>query len=476
MIINHNIPALVTNNSLNKANASTDKASKRLSTGRRINSAADDAAGLAISNKMKTQVKGLKMADRNCNDAISLIQTAEGGLAEVQNMLQRMRELALQGANDTLTTSDRQKIQDECDQLIDEITDTSNKIQFNTKSLLNGKYDTFTFQVGPNSGLTLTVQMEEITPYKIGAYTDEKGTYTSLSQLRSQPTKAVKIGIETNVPNYTDPTTGNVEKRITFAQYLPGNPSDPTDPGAVKATTYTKGTSTMPTETKITKTGLYLCDGTNLYDSDGNIVTDNFKNLVDPLDPTTDIGFDITESPYKDATATNPILINVTSSTNEEGATIYKESVTQLTPSTVDGEIIAKNPQLYILSVDDSQQYQMALNEEKNKLIIKDTEGVGGFVTVESCAYTALLVCDGAINDVSELRSRLGAVQNRLEYTSSSLGTASENAETSLSRVEDTDMAAEMTEYTKNNVIVQAGISMLAQANQRPNQLLSLLQ
>lgn len=164
MIINHNIPALVTNNSLNKANSSTDRSSKRLSTGKRINSAADDAAGLAISNKMKTQVKGLKMADRNCNDAISLIQTAEGGLSEVQNMLQRMRELAIQGANDTLTTSDRQKIQDECDQLIDEITDTSKKIQFNTKTLIDGKYDAFTFQVGPNSGLTLTVDMEEITP------------------------------------------------------------------------------------------------------------------------------------------------------------------------------------------------------------------------------------------------------------------------------------------------------------------------
>ena len=200
MIINHNIPALVTNNSLNKANSSTDRSSKRLSTGKRINSAADDAAGLAISNKMKTQVKGLKMADRNCNDAISLIQTAEGGLSEVQNMLQRMRELAIQGANDTLTTSDRQKIQDECDQLIDEITDTSKKIQFNTKTLIDGKYDAFTFQVGPNSGLTLTVDMEEITPYKIGAYTDEKGTFTSLSQLKSKPTSAVKIGIETNVP------------------------------------------------------------------------------------------------------------------------------------------------------------------------------------------------------------------------------------------------------------------------------------
>ncbi len=473
MVINHNIPALVTNNALNRANSKTDKASKRLSTGLRINSAADDAAGLAISNKMKTQVKGLKMADRNCNDAISLIQTAEGGLSEVQNMLQRMRELAVQGASDTLTTSDRQKIQDECDQLIDEITDTASKVQFNTKSLLDGKYDTFTFQVGPNSGLTLTVDMEEITPYKIGAYTDEKGTFTSLSQLRSQPTSATKIGIELNVPDGVD-RNGDVEKRLTFALY---GKDTYADEEYVSVKTYAKGTSTMPADTKITETGSYIFDGKKLYDSDGNDVTDKFVKYSVPGDTNSkNIGFDKTDAKYAGATTAKPMLITVTSTTNESGATIYKESLTSLSLATEDPETLPKNSIEYTLSTDDSKQFQYSLSDDKSKLIIRDTNGVGGFTTVESCAYTALLVCDGAIDDVSELRSRLGAVQNRLEYTSSSLETSSENAETSLSRVQDADMAEEMTEYTKNNVIVQAGISMLSQANQRPNQVLSLLQ
>lgn len=289
MIINHNVPGLVTNNALGKANISTDKSSKKLSTGSRINSAADDAAGMAISNKMKTQVRGIKMASRNSNDAISLIQTAEGGLAEVQNMLQRMRELAIQGANDTLTTSDRTKIQDEIDQLVDEVDDTSKKVQFNTKTLLDGTYATFTFQVGQNEGLILNVKMEAIT--------------------------ASSIGIGTGLSN-------------------------------------------------------------------GQISAVSIKEL------------------------------------KENG--IYK--------------------------------------------------------TLSGCASTAIRSCDAAINTVSGFRSRLGAVQNRLEYTISSLGTSAENAETALSRVQDTDMASEMTEYTKNNVIVQAGLSMLAQANQRPNQLLNLLQ
>lgn len=130
----------------------------------------------------------------------------------------------------------------------------------------------------------------------------------------------------------------------------------------------------------------------------------------------------------------------------------------------------------YTLSALSTDPIQYTMNADNSKLIITDTTSKGVYTTIEGCAYTALLVCDGAIDAVSEFRSRLGAIQNRLEYTSSANGVASENAETALSRVQDTDMAAEMTEYTKNNVITQAGISMLAQANQRPNQLLSLLQ
>lgn len=464
MIINHNIPSLVTNNALSKANSSTDKASKRLSTGLRINSAADDAAGLAISNKMKTQVKGLKMADRNCNDAVSLIQTAEGGLSEVQNMLQRMRELAVQGANDTLTDSDREKIQDECDQLIEEINDTASKVQFNTKSLLDGKFETFTFQVGPNSGLTLTVQMEEITAYKIGAVTDDKGNFTSLSQMKSKPESAVKIGIETDVPSGYD-ANGDVEERVSFSSHDVEN-------GLVTVRTYAKMVTTVPQDTKITETGSYFLDENgDLYDSNGNNVNDKFVKYSIPGDPTSaNIGYDVSDY------TSFPALINVTSTTNDAGATIYKETVTQLTAATVDPETLPSNDITYTISSDDTDPVQYTMSDDGKKLIITDTEGKGGFLSVESCAYTALLVCDGAINDVSEFRSRLGAVQNRLEYTSSSLGTSSENAETSLSRVQDTDMASEMTEYTKNNVIVQAGIAMLAQANQRPNQLLSLLQ
>lgn len=295
MIINHNIPSLVTNNALQKSNISTDKSSKRLSTGKRLNSASDDAAGMAIANKMKTQVRGIQMADRNCNDAISLIQTAEGGLSEIQNMLQRMRELAIQAANGTLVTSDRGKIQDEVDQLISEIGDTSKKVQFNTLGLFDTD-KTFKFQVGQNEGLTLSVSIDAMTPAKLC--------------------------------------------------------KDPKTPGS------------SPNIAELASTGGKYVFGT------------------------------------------------------EKGA----------------------------------------------------------YVDQTTAGTDAIETCDGAIDMISSTRSSLGAVQNRLEYTISSLGTSAENAQTALSRIEDTDMASEMTEYTKNNVIVQAGLSMLGQANNRPNQLLNLLQ
>lgn len=442
MIINKNIPALVTNNALAKANISVDKSSKRLSTGKRINSAADDAAGLAISNKMLTQIKGLDMAERNGNDAVSLIQTAEGGLAEVDNMLQRMRELAIQGANDTLTTADRFKIQDEVDQLIDEISDTAKKIQFNTKNLLNGEYDAFTFQIGPNVGLTLDVKMEEITPYTIGKVIDENGTFMSLSELRSSPSTAIQIGLKETTK----------EGVWTFAEYDPTAGTGGNGQVAVKE--FTVQSTTTPKPSDITRTGTYIYTGGKLYDTKGN-------------DVTSEVGFEDPNTITNDAYADGDI-IKVEYTVNDYGATEYKETISNTNNATVTG-----SP--FDISTNTSDDPMYSISEDGSKMLIT-TPGDGLFTTVQGCAQTCISVLDGCIDDVSGMRSKLGAAQNRLEYTISSIQTANENAQSALSRVQDTDMANEMTNYTKNNVIVQAGISMLAQANQRPNQLLSLLQ
>ena len=162
MIINTNMQALITNNSLWSKNRALQKNSKNLSLGTKINTAGDDPAGMAISNKMKSQIAGLEIANRNTNDAVSLIQTTEGALTEVHNMVQRMRELAVQGATDALTDKDRALIQEEINQLVDEIDSVSERTEFNERPLLNDKYDTLTFQIGEKENMELTFDFEKI--------------------------------------------------------------------------------------------------------------------------------------------------------------------------------------------------------------------------------------------------------------------------------------------------------------------------
>lgn len=168
MIINHNISAMTAYRSYQKAITAQAKAMERLSTGLRINRAADDPAGLAISEKMRAQIRGLNQASRNAQDAISLIQTGEGALNEVHSILQRMRELAVQAANDTNTEAERNAIQKEIDQLTEAIADIGNNTEFNTMKLLNGSKTKFSIQIGANAGQTMTIEMDDMRPSAIG--------------------------------------------------------------------------------------------------------------------------------------------------------------------------------------------------------------------------------------------------------------------------------------------------------------------
>ncbi|MBM7097239.1 MULTISPECIES: flagellin [Alteribacter] len=268
MKINNNIQALNAYRNLFENQTKTSKNLEKLSSGLRINRAADDAAGLAISEKMRSQIRGLKQAERNALDGISLIQTAEGALTEVHSMLQRMRELAVQGANDTNTPEDREQIQKEITQLVEEIDSISEKTEFNTQTLLDGTTENFVFQIGPNADQTVTINIDEMNTEKLGI------------------------------------------------------------------------------------------------------------NQID----------------------------------------------------------------------------------------------------VEEGAEEAITLLDAAINKISDLRSELGAVQNRLEHTINNLQVTHENLTSSESRIRDADMALEMTEFTRNNILNQSATAMLAQANQLPQGVLQLLQ
>jgi len=310
MIINHNLMAMNTHRQLGINNTATSKSMEKLSSGFRINRAGDDAAGLAISEKMRGQIRGLKQAMRNAQDGISLIQTAEGALNETHAILQRMRELAVQAATDTNTMTDRKELQKEINQLLDEIDRIGNNTEFNTQKLLDGTYSAKKIHIGANEGQNMDITIGDMTTDVLGA---AAGTGN---------------GSETSGDSISAAGTGNGSE---------------------------------------TSSGI------------SSLRVDNVDNAT-----------------------------------------------------------------------------------------------TGGVLT-QSGANAAITIINRAIEQVSAERSKLGAIQNRLEHTIANLGTSAENLQAAESRIRDLDMAEEIMAFTKNSILQQAATAMLAQANQQPQTVLQLL-
>ncbi|UQZ76060.1 flagellin [Niallia circulans] len=369
MIINHNLSAMNTYRQMGSNQVNASKSMEKLSSGLRINRAGDDAAGLAISEKMRGQISGLNQAQRNSQDGISLIQTAEGALNETHSILQRMRELATQASNDTNTDQDRQELQKELNQLTSEINRIGNNTEFNQKKLLNGSQalkdgervatagntesgNGLHLQVGANSQQNFTVDIFDMRAEALGVAGTENST--------------AKIGDSDKVGEKNAWTTNGTE-------------------------TYTSASGASTTGNKI--------------------LTENG----------TTIGAELVEK-SSDAKFASGAANKLTDAGNATGAAVYA------------------------LDISDHKK-----------------------------ATAAISTIDAAINQVSAERSKLGAFQNRLEHTISNLGNSAENLQSAESRVRDVDMAKEMMEMTKSNILSQASQSMLAQANQRPQSVLQLL-
>jgi flagellin len=379
MRINHNIAALNTYRQLSNNNVITQRSLEKLSSGLRINRAGDDAAGLAISEKMRGQIRGLEMASKNSQDGISLIQTAEGALNEVHSILQRMRELAVQAANDTNTNKDRFELQKEANQLVEEITRIGNNTEFNTMKLLNGSL-TSVFHIGANEGQNLSLAVGDMRS----------------EALNVVATSAV-VTADYGTTNATTITPTNLDN-------LKG--------GAYTAEVAASGTVTLKDEAGIT-----VATGT-LADSDTS-VTLSITNADYLVDGTTavDLVIDIKDTDSTTAVATNA--------------------------GTISMNVLGK--------------------------------GEGISIMTQTDASSAITKIQTALDRVSSERSKLGAVQNRLEHTINNLGTAAENLTAAESRIRDVDMAKEMMEFTKMNILQQAAQAMLAQANQQPQGVLQLL-
>ena len=400
MRINNNIMALNAHRQLGVNQANSSKSMERLSSGMRINRAGDDAAGLAISEKMRGQIRGLKQASRNAQDGISLIQTAEGALNEIHAILQRMRELAVQSATDTNTDDDRLEIQEEINQLASEIDRIADTTQFNTMELLDGTYKEMYFHIGANEG---------------------QRVYLSIDKMDAEA-----LGVN---------GAGGV--------------------GGDLVTVATDGEFGELSNLKVLKSGEEIV----AYDVGGKWYAPD----------------DVELNEQKDGLVV------------KDGA----QEVTTTAVKTVDGEIVTEaevDGEQVLLNADGDVVATWNETEEKwqdsegNEVTVGEGlvlgaagDGDGFNVSDRESANNAIDAIDAAIKYVSAERSKLGAMQNRLEHTIANLGTSAENLQAAESRIRDLDMAEEIMAFTKNNILQQAATAMLAQANMAPQSVLQLL-
>ena len=398
MVVQHNLTAMNANRQLGITSGAQAKSSEKLSSGYRINRAGDDAAGLKISEKMRSQIRGLDKASSNAQDGISLIQTAEGALGEAHSILQRMNELAVQGANDTNESIDRDAINEELSALTSELDRIASTTQFNKQNLLDGSFTSKNLQVGANSDQKISISIGEMNSKALGLH-NISGTTT-----QSQTGKKV---------------TG-----FSFGKY---------------ATTKTDPTSTFSNQKKDAIASLKALVSAG-RDSAGYMQQLNTAN----------------GSAY---------YINANNSKFKTASAAMKADVKALQKAISAG------------ITDNAATYAVTENVIANKMTVgQATTLTDPSVKDYASANATIDAVQKAINSVSSQRSALGALQNRLEHTVANLDNVSENTSSAESRIRDTDMADEMVEYSKNNILAQAGQSMLAQANQSTQGVLSLLQ
>ena len=545
MIVQHNMQAMNANRQLGIATGSLSKSTEKLSSGFRINRAADDAAGLAISEKMRSQIRGLNQASTNAQDGISLIQTAEGALNETHSILQRMRQLSVQAANGTETDEDRSNLQDEVAQLQDELDRIAETTEFNTMKLLDGSFS------GKAAGTTSAGP-------KYGVYDKSEGGLgafitSDVNGVGVKATTAAKVGGESAVWSNNGKTlTLNLAKNRTYSQEeidsliekavqedsgatnVPANISVKFANGVYTA----KETVTSATTSQGLKAGMATPATVTAAAVGANQIEFTANKYGADMNITIKLSFDaeagkeeakLEEAASYDMTAADgavtgneavyslklmagkaytaediesilakgglDLTVKLSGNTGSNGTD--EPNTLMATDSTVAAQEIALTggaglgdedaffgqANYDVTSAAGGMKLQVGANEGQTiSFNIDDMSalslGVNGTnvrVDDQDKAAGSIKAIDGAIEKVSKQRSALGAIQNRLEHTIANLDVAAENLQTAESRIRDVDMAKEMVEYSKNNILSQASQSMLAQANQSNQGVLSLL-
>lgn len=500
MRINNNIMALNTHRQLSINNTNVQKSLEKLSSGYRINRAGDDAAGLAISEKMRAQIRGLTMASKNAQDGISLIQTAEGGLNETHSILQRMRELAVQSANDTNVEVDRGEIQKEVDQLAAEITRISNNTEFNTQKLLNGGIQDIKFHIGANEGQNISLGINAMDAYSLGVARDSVEASladgaANISSVKLGDTlgtgivggAAITISAADNTGAVATATINDVVfsastagdtlngKTITITQASGTDVASALTIDADGNFTFTIGTDNAGTSLVTTKNDLVtqINSAITAHGSSG-LAAAALASGATGSDTATVAGTG-TLTGGADANL-DETIVTFTDGTNAETVVVADtaKSVTGtgifagLTFETSD--VTAAAGTINITTVEAAAA---DLSDPNNVIEAVAPKGID--VSTQAAADEAITVINTAIETVSAERSKLGALQNRLEHTINNLDASAENLQAAESRIRDVDMAKEMMEFTKQNILTQAATAMLAQANAAPQTVLKLL-
>ncbi|HQD79926.1 MAG TPA: flagellin [Bacillota bacterium] len=490
MRINHNLSALNAWKNMSVNDSGQNKSLEKLSSGLRIGRAADDAAGLSISEKMRGQISGLNQASRNAQDGISLLQTAEGALQETHSILQRMRELAVQAASDTVTNEDRLEIQKEIDNLRVEMDRISTDTEFNTQKLLNGKFTEKIIHIGANAQQNLKV---------------------SIASMGARDLKVNKV------------TTASSATTLTNVPFIAEHAGDAT---LTVSGTYTGQAPITALRTSITEDGKVRvigkrdgAEGDLIVDLDSGATSVEVNGLTFAIANIADVRANATtieggpddgkiDNTGDAGTATEFSFINGDGATLAMSGTAT-ENITGISATVVgDGQVqisytIGNDTTRVTLHGDDAsataehtvagvtfkltgaknvREAATTFTWEDDNLPI-NAEVVGGLdvvdeginVSTQAAADAAITVIDEAIVTVSGERSKLGAIQNRLEHTIANLSTSSENLTAAESRIRDVDIAVEMMNFTKYQILSQASTAMLAQANAKPQAVLQLL-
>ena len=450
MVVQHNLTAMNANRMLGVTTSAQAKSTEKLSSGYKINRAADDAAGLSISEKMRKQIRGLSQASSNAQDGISCVQTAEGALTEVHSMLQRMNELAVQAGNGTMSEDDRQNIQDEIDQLTSEIDRVSETTKFNETYLLKGNGTetrqkevaatamTATYKTPVTSTVALTATNTPTTWYA-------KGSATALTadqilerlEVDANGNVAIKDGMEmySEAANTTDQYGAQTKDKIVALTTVKQSY------GVASTALYAdaQGTTAVKDE-----------DLKNYFNEDGTVKQSLYKKTTGANATFKEIGAE-------------QIANYVTVTAAKDKTTVEYEAVKDLVLSFQVGADTTANNKISV-----SMQSMSAESIGVKGISVTGDDSTNADAAVDTIGE--------AIKKVSSQRSALGAVQNRLEHTIANLDNIVENTTAAESAIRDTDMAEEMVAYSKNSILTQAGQSMLAQANQSNQGVLSLLQ